>query len=77
MKYFPTNIFYQIQKYNPCWSSFICFTCILARNQRFTRQTVRRHFNKLVDKDDYHPSEKEQVFNWLWEAYREKSLKKQ
>ncbi len=56
--------FERIKEENPYWSSLICFTGAVW-NQNFSRQAIHRWFNKLVDKDDYVPSDKKQVLSYI------------
>lgn len=49
--------FNNIIKKNPYWSSYVCFSAAI-KNQNFSEQTIRRWFNKLVDKDDYEKKDK-------------------
>jgi len=44
--------FHNISEKNPYWSSCTCFIRAVI-GQRFSKQTIHRWFNKLVDKDDY------------------------
>jgi len=75
-KYFPKEIFEWKKVHNPHWSTLICFCCAIASEPGINRATMRRNFNKLVNPGDYHKSEKEQVFNWLWEEYKSGNLSK-
>jgi len=45
--------------------SFICFGRAI-RGQRFTQKVLRRHFNDLVDKNEYDKSDKRQLFNHFY-----------
>jgi hypothetical protein len=45
-------------------SSFICF-CKAVRGQKFSRDAIKRWFNKLVEKDDYRKSEKKLLISHL------------
>ena len=44
--------FERIVEENPYWSTYICFA-ETANGKGFSKQTISRWFNKLVDKDDY------------------------
>jgi hypothetical protein len=48
----------------PYWSSYICFAEAIKR-QGFSRQTIHRWFNKLVDKNDYVKNEKKAILAHL------------
>ena len=56
--------FNNIIKMNPYWSSYICFTEAVI-DQRFSRQTVHRWFNKIVDKNDYDKKDKKIILSHL------------
>ncbi|KKS58164.1 MAG: hypothetical protein UV24_C0030G0005 [Candidatus Nomurabacteria bacterium GW2011_GWA2_42_41] len=49
-----------IKKY-PSHSSFICFSKAI-KSQHFSRDMIKRWFNKLVDKDDYDQKDKRKLF---------------
>ena len=53
--------FKNIEEKNPFWSSYICFAEAI-QGQRFSKQTVHRWFQKLVDKDDYAKKKKKGNF---------------
>lgn len=76
MKYFPKKRFLLKKEHNRHWSTLICFCSVLASEPGISRITTRKHFNDLIDKDDYLKSEKEQVFNWLWKNYKNGNLAK-
>lgn len=44
--------FNNISEKNPNWSSYISFA-EAVKGQKFTEQTISRHFYKLVKKNDY------------------------
>lgn len=52
--------FNNIAKRNPCWSSYICFA-EAVEGQSFSKQTISRWFQKLVDKKDYSKSDKKGI----------------
>lgn len=59
------RVFNKIRKENPHWSDYICFTeTIMGR--KFSRQIITRHFNKLVDKDDYDKKDKKSLLEQLF-----------
>lgn len=41
-----------IEKKNPLWSSYICFSNAVKK-QKFSKQIISKWFTKLVDKNDY------------------------
>ena len=49
-----------VRRHNPYWSTHTCFA-VAVRGGKFSRGTISRWFNKLVDKDDYAPKEKKLV----------------
>lgn len=53
-----------MQKRNPYWSSYICFSGAISK-QGFSRQTIHRWFRKLVDKDDYTRDEAKALLQYL------------
>jgi len=56
--------FNNITQGNPYWSSYICFTKAI-RGQNFSKQTLHRWFNKLVDKNDYSKNDKRAILHHL------------
>jgi len=52
--------FNNIAKKNPCWSSYIYFTETIKKRQ-FSKQTIRRWFYKLIDKNDYSRSDRKAI----------------
>ena len=59
------RVFNKVRKENPYLSDYICFAeAVEGRN--FSRQTIARYFNKLVDKDDYNSKEKKELLQHLF-----------
>ena len=58
--------FKKIAEKNPVWSSYICFAEAI-KNQYFSKQSMSRWFNKLVEKDDYAKGEKRGILKYLME----------
>ena len=56
--------FENISKLNQKWSSYICFA-EAVKGQNFSRLTIRKYFNKLVEKDDYAKSDKKVLIDYL------------
>ena len=57
--------FASVQQKNPCWSSLVCFSkAVLGRG--FKPQTISRHFHKLVDKNDFSNSDKNDILIQLY-----------
>ncbi len=57
--------FNKIAARNPYYSTHTCFA-LAIKGQKFNRETIRRHFNKLVDKDDYDKKDKKEVLEYLF-----------
>lgn len=55
---------------NPNWSSYVCFACAI-NGLGYSDSEIYYWFNKLVEKDDYHPSQKSTLLKLL----REQTLK--
>jgi hypothetical protein len=60
------RIFNKIRSENPYWSDYICFA-EAVRGRRFSRKTIIRNFNSLVDKEEYARSEKKEIIDFLVE----------
>jgi hypothetical protein len=60
------KVFNRIRSENPYWSDYICFA-EAVRGRRFSRKTIIRNFNSLVDKEDYAKSEKREIIEHLVE----------
>ncbi len=56
--------FNNIAKANPYWSSYTCFA-EAVKNQNFSKRAVSKHFNILVEKEDYVRQEKRQILKHL------------
>jgi len=57
------RVFEGIKDENPYWSDYICFAEAVC-GRRFSRKTVIRNFNSLVDKEEY---EKKEIIDFLVE----------
>jgi hypothetical protein len=60
------RIFDKVRERNPLWSDYICFA-EAVRGKKFSRKTIVRHFNSLVDRNDYAKSEKKDILRFLAE----------
>jgi hypothetical protein len=60
------KVFNRIRNENPYWSDYICFA-EAVRGRRFSRKTIIRNFNSLVDKEDYARNEKKEIIDFLME----------
>jgi len=49
---------------NPYWSSYICLAEAIDE-QGFSRQTISKWFNKLVEKDDYDKKDRRAILKHL------------
>jgi len=58
--------FNNIAEKNPYWGSYVSFA-EAVKEQGFGRQTIRRWFQKLVEKDDYARNEKKELLTHLEE----------
>jgi len=56
--------FYKIQNRNSYYSSYLCLAMAI-RGQGFTKKTISRWFQKLVDKDDYFQGDKKSILKHL------------
>jgi hypothetical protein len=54
------KIFNRIRIENPFWSDYTCFA-EAVHGKGFSRKTIIRSFNSLVDKEDYTRSEKKEI----------------
>jgi len=60
------RVFNKIRSGNPYWSDYICFAEAI-HGRRFSRKTILRNFNILVNKEDYARSEKKEIVGFLVE----------
>jgi hypothetical protein len=58
------RVFEKIKRENPYWSDYTCFSQAIFR-RGFSKKTISRYFNKLVDKGDYSRKDKKGVLEWL------------
>jgi hypothetical protein len=58
------RIFSKIRSENPYWSDYTCFA-EAVRGRRFSKRTIIRNFNSLVNKEDYAKSEKRKIIEHL------------
>lgn len=58
--------FFLIQIKNPTWSSFTCFLGLI-RKKKYSPETVRELFEKMVEKNDYARTDKNQVIDYCIE----------
>jgi hypothetical protein len=60
------RVFNKIRSENPFWSDYTCFAKAV-HGRRFSRKTIIRNFNSLVDKEEYARSEKKEIIGFLVE----------
>jgi hypothetical protein len=60
------RIFNKIRSENPFWSGYTCFA-EAVRGRKFSRKTIIRNFNSLVNKEDYAKNEKKEIIEYLAE----------
>jgi hypothetical protein len=58
------RVFNRIRSENPFWSDYTCFA-EAVRGRKFSRKTIIRNFNSLVDKEDYAKNEKKEIIEFL------------
>jgi len=56
--------FDEVSLANPNLSSYMCFAQVVS-GHIFTQSQIRKGFNRLVDKEDYARSEKQQILNHI------------
>ncbi len=59
------RVFEKIKRKNPYWSGYTCFALAIS-GKGFSKRTISRYFNKLVDKGDYSREEKKEVLEGLF-----------
>ncbi len=64
------RVFDKIKGEHPYWSDYICFSHAISR-KGFSKKTISRHFNRLVDKDNYQKGEKNEILEWLFRFSQE------
>lgn len=62
--------FTQLVEDNPNLSTTILF-CRYVRGKQLARPTFLRHFNVMVDKEDYKGSSKKELLAFLWSKNNE------
>lgn len=62
--------FNNISKQNHYWSSYICFA-EAVKDQNFSRRTISKYFNALVEKDDYDKRDKKELIKNLLSLSKE------
>ena len=62
---FPKQLFHEVQRKNPFWSSWTCFCEVIKGKKNMTPRVVRRYFNLLVDKEDYDIEDRAELIKHL------------
>ncbi len=65
--------FDNFQQKNPNLSTYINFAKAV-RGQRFSRNAISKWFNRLVDKDDYSPKDRNQLIGELAKLTEERGI---
>jgi len=60
------RVFSKIRSENPFWSDYICFA-EAVRGRKFSRKTIIRNFNSLLDREEYEKGEKGEIIEHLVE----------
>jgi hypothetical protein len=60
------RIFSKIRSKNPYWSDYTCFA-EAVRGRKFSKRTIIRNFNSLVNKGEYAKGEKKEIIEHLVE----------
>jgi uncharacterized protein YktA (UPF0223 family) len=60
------RIFDKVRERNHLWSDYMCFA-EAVRGKKFSKKTIVRHFNSLLDRNDYAKSEKKEILRFLAE----------
>lgn len=70
---FPIYKVKEIQRLNPCWSSYVCFCEALSNTTNISVRTLKKYFDLLIDKDDYSKSDKGQIVKYLEKTFLQKA----
>lgn len=62
---FPIYKFKEIKRLNSYWSSYVCFCETLRDAPNISKKTLGKHFDALIDEDDYLKSEKGRLLKYL------------
>jgi hypothetical protein len=58
------RVFNKIRSENPYWSDYTCFA-EAVRGRKFSKRTIIRNFNSLVNKENYAKNEKREIIEHL------------
>ncbi len=73
---FPEEEFREIQRLNPNWSSLVCFSGIIKGRNWLSKKTIRKNFDKLVERTDYSKKDRIQLLTGLYDLAEGDSLQK-
>lgn len=68
---FPKGVFYDTQRFNPRWSSWVCFCEVIIGKKYLRRPNIRKWFDILVEKKDYSKSDKRELLGYLYGLAKE------
>jgi len=60
--------FNELKSLDNGWSTFVCFAQAIAEKE-YTRPTIVKFFDLLVDKSDYRLAERQQILGYLFDVY--------
>ena len=63
---FPYLEFKNTSKANPYWSSWTCFCETIEKKKNISNKTIKKYFDKLIDKDDYTKKERVELLKYLF-----------
>ncbi len=63
---FPYLEFQNISRLNPYWSSLTFFCEAIGERKNLSNKTIKKYFDKLVDKDDYAKEERRELLKYLF-----------
>lgn len=63
---FPIVEFQNISQLNPYWSSWVCFCETITGRDGLSKKTIKKYFNRLVDRDDYAQNERVGLLDYLY-----------
>jgi len=63
---FPIVEFQNISRLNPYWSSWVCFCETITGRGGLSNKTIKKYFNRLINRDDYAQNEKTELLNYLY-----------
>ncbi len=68
------RVFEKIKRENPHLSDYTCFSLAIS-GKNFSKKTISRYFNKLVDNNDYLKREKKEILERLfWLSQKKENM---